>query len=371
MTPNGKRKVFVAMSGGVDSSVAAYLLRQDGYQVTGVYMKNWSEESFGGKFSKYCPWKKDLEDVRKVCKLLKIPLRVYNFEQEYRKEIIDQFFYNQRRGLTPNPDILCNREIKFGLFLKRALTEGADYIATGHYARKIVHRAAHGTAKFFLSTASDRRKDQTYFLCLLSPRQISKALFPLGNYKKRQIRKIAKNLNFPNATKPESMGICFVGEVPMIDFLKTAVKERPGDIVTSEQKKLGKHIGLPFYTIGQRKGLRLAGSKPWFVVEKDIRKNRLVVAAGPGNKELYKKSLAVKKLNLLVPLERILRKKILVRTRHRQPLQEARLIMLKGRFRVNFRSLQRAITPGQYCAFYQSDHLVGGGEIAQAGNRGT
>ena len=351
------RKVFVAMSGGVDSSVAALLLKSQGYDVTGVYMKNWSEESFGGQFAAFCPWREDLKDVRAVCKKLGIPLKVYNFEKEYGKKVIDYFFCGEKAGKTPNPDVICNREIKFGLFLRRAIADGADFVATGHYAKKISIPEG-----FALKIAKDKNKDQTYFLCLLNQRQLARALFPLGGYTKPEVRELARKAGLPTAEKPESMGICFVGEIKMDDFLRARIRQHPGDIVSVEGKILGRHKGLPFYTIGQRKGLRIPGLKPWFVVDKKIKTNRLVVAAGSKNHSLFKKTVGLEKWHWLAAKTEKTRFRCLARIRHRQPLQAA--VFYPGRYpKIAFIRPQRAVTPGQFCTIYRNGVLLGGGAI--------
>ena len=350
------------MSGGVDSSVAAYLLQKQGYDVTGVYMKNWSEESLGGKFSKYCPWRRDLADVRKVGRILKIPVKVYNFEKEYNKKVIDYFFQGELKGETPNPDVICNREIKFGLFLKKALTDGADLIATGHYARLRQTKTPKGLI-YQIVKAKDENKDQSYFLCLLSQKQLRYSLFPLGEYTKPEVRNIAKRLRFPNADKEESMGICFVGEVKLEEFLKARIKERPGNIVTVEGKVVGRHKGLPFYTIGQRRGIEVGGGVPYYVVAKDMKKNLLIVAAGSRSPELFSKKILLRSINWIAGFPPKLPLRCWARIRYRQQLQKAIVKKTKMGLLVEFASPQRAVTPGQFCALYKRGVLLGGGEI--------
>jgi len=365
-TKKSKPIVFVAMSGGVDSSVAAALLKKQGYEVVGVYMKNFSGRFFPKRFSMFCPWKKDLRDVKRVCLKIGIPFRVYDFEKEYEERVINYFFEEEIKGKTPNPDILCNREIKFGLFLKKALSEGADFIATGHYVRKkAVKDKETKKIVYKLLMAKDRTKDQSYFLCLLKQHQIKKVIFPLGNYTKKQVRQIAKKMNLPTAERPESMGICFVGEVDINDFLKTRIKETPGDIVTVDGKVIGKHKGLAFYTIGQRRGIGVSGKVPYYVVAKDIKHNRLIVAEGAENKALFKKEIKLKKVNWIKGIPPKFPFSCQARIRHQQPLQKAVVKKENNRICVEFSTPQKGVAPGQFCVFYKREEMLGGGIIVQ------
>jgi len=290
-SPNLKMKsVFVALSGGVDSAVSALLLKQAGYIVTGVFMKNWSGEEFG--ISNDCPWKRDQRDAASVCKHLNIPFKTYNFEKEYREEVITYFFDSYRRGETPNPDILCNQHIKFGHFLDKAMAEGADMIATGHYAQ-----IGEGTDSHpFLQRAADSNKDQTYFLYRLTKEQLSRTLFPIGHLTKSKVRKIAEKQRLPVAKKKDSQGICFVGKVNLREFLSQELLEKKGKIIDIDTgHEVGTHSGAWFYTNGQREGLRIGGSiKPYFVAGKNVGDNIVYVAKGKDNPHLYSRTLSLR-----------------------------------------------------------------------------
>jgi len=358
-----KLKVFVAMSGGVDSSVTAALLKQKGYDVIGVYMKNWSGKIFPKEFSKKCLWERDLRDVKKVCIKIGIPFKIYDFEKEYTERVIDYFFAEEIKGRTPNPDILCNREIKFGLFLRQALKGGADFIATGHYIKKSKIKNQKSKIIYKLSIAKDKTKDQSYFLCLLRQSQIEKSLFPLGDYTKKEVRKIARDLHLPTAEKPESMGICFIGEVDINDFIRVRIKEKEGDIFTIEGAKVGRHKGLAFYTIGQRKGIEISGIAPYYVAEKDIKRNRLIIAQGFHNKALFKKKIKLKNVNWIKGTVLKLPFNCSVRIRHQQALQKVIVKKEKRKIVVEFIHSQRAVTPGQFCVFYKRNEMLGGGVI--------
>ncbi len=273
----------MALSGGVDSAVSALLLKQRGYDVTGVFMKNWSGEEFG--IADECPWQKDQNDAQAVCKALGIPFKTYNFEKEYRAEVIENFFSEYKRGNTPNPDLLCNQKIKFGRFLDKALSEGADMIATGHYAQ----RRDNPDGSVDLIRAVDQNKDQTYFLSKLNQQQLSKALFPIGHLTKDEVRKVAAENKLPVAEKKDSQGICFIGKIDVVEFLQKVIKPRKGDIVDADtQKKVGEHNGVWYFTLGQREGIGVGGTgEPYFVSGKDVEKNILYVAKGRNNPLLY------------------------------------------------------------------------------------
>lgn len=354
-----KLKVIVGISGGVDSSVAAALLKKQGYEVVGVFMKNWSD-SFA--VIQDCPWKQDLADATAVAKKLDIPLLVFNFEQEYKRKVINYFFSEYKSGRTPNPDILCNSEIKFKLFFDKALEMGADFIATGHYARtKLINKQT------VLLKGKDTNKDQSYFLYGINHEVLKKVLFPIGEYTKPEVREMAKKMKLPTKDKKDSQGICFIGEVDLRLFLSQYIKAIPGDIIDAETKqKIGSHEGLAWYTIGQRKGIKLGGTGlPLYVVDKDMKKNILYVVKGTHHPYLYKSDLQVEKINWLIdtpslPIE------IKAKIRYRQPDQEATLVLENKRnnkFFVKFKEPQRAVTPGQSAVFYQGEQCLGGGII--------
>jgi tRNA-specific 2-thiouridylase len=298
---NQKKKIFVALSGGVDSATVAALLKEQGYEVTGVYMKNWSSD-FG--IANSCPWEEDLADVEKVAKHLGIPWRVYNFEKEYRERVLDYFFSEYREGRTPNPDILCNNKIKFDLFLEKAVSEGADAIATGHYSRRAgfnspfewEYEATEG-----LYTAADLNKDQGYFLQRTSKQQLDKATFPLGNLLKAEVRTLAEHYSLPVATKKDSQGICFIGDIDVSDFLKRELNTKPGPIIDADtEQKVGDHQGLWFYTIGQRHGMGIGGQKtPFFVAKKDAETNTLYVVRGSDNPLLTPRKVALSAISMI------------------------------------------------------------------------
>lgn len=284
---NEKKTVVVGMSGGVDSSVTAALLKKQGFDVVGVFMKNWSKDV--GDYG--CTWAEDSEDARKVAHVLKIPFYVWDFEKEYHDRVVKYFLREYRAGRTPNPDVMCNSQIKFKLFLEKTLKLGAEFVATGHYARVTDH-GSHNA--YHLLKGVDPAKDQSYFLYTLTQKQLSKVLFPIGGYQKTEIRKLAKKFKLPNFAKRDSQGICFIGKIDVTDFLKTNIKAKKGEIVSTNGEVLGQHDGLPFYTIGQRSGLKVGGNGPYYVVSKMKRKNQLIVTNSPNDKELWKKEFEIK-----------------------------------------------------------------------------
>jgi len=364
-----KRKVVVGMSGGVDSSVAAALLKKQGYEVIGVFMKNWSD-SFAVLDD--CPWQQDFKDALSVAKRLSIPLEVFNFEQQYKRRVIDYFFTEYKVGRTPNPDILCNSEIKFKLFFDQALELGADFIATGHYARtREIPNSNIQETKYThyqqLLKGKDKNKDQSYFLYGINSKVLKKVLFPVGEYTKPEIRAMAQKMKLPTKDKKDSQGICFIGEVDLRLFLSQYIKSVPGDIIDAENNKIiGRHEGLAWYTIGQRRGIKVGGTGlPLYVVAKDMKKNILYVVKGAHHPKLYQQELIAEKINWLIPKPN-LPLSLSAKIRYRQPDQEAKVDYKnknKDKLVVKFKQPQRAVTSGQSVVFYQGEVCLGGGII--------
>lgn len=334
------------MSGGVDSSLAAALLKKRGFNVTGVYMKGWSLTDCA---------KEDARDARRVAGVLKVPFYVFNFEKEFKKEVVDYMISEYAAGRTPNPDVMCNREIKFGLFLKKALALGADYIATGHYVQKIGNK---------LAQAKDGNKDQSYFLWTLAQSQLKHCLFPIGGHTKPQVRALAKKWNIPTAERPDSQGVCFVGEIDVSEFLKEKLGKNPGPIKTIDGKIIGIHEGAAFYTIGQRRGIGIKGSLPgeqgkvYYVASKNLKTNTIFVAEDK-NENLFTNYLKVKNINWISSDAPKLPLKCLARIRYRQPLQKCTVSPMS----VDFDVPQRAVTPGQSAVFYTKDGVMLGGGV--------
>ena len=360
----GAAKVIVGMSGGVDSSVTALLLRDQGMQVEGLFMKNWDEDDG----TEYCTAVKDYADARAVCEKLDIPLREVSFSEAYWDQVFESFLDGLDQGLTPNPDVLCNREIKFGHFSAEARKLGAERIATGHYARLT---EIDGQPRLF--KAGDRNKDQSYFLHMVPKEQFASAMFPLGDIDKPDVRRIARARGLEVAEKRDSTGLCFIGERPFRDFLRTYLPAQPGEIKSSTGKMLGEHMGLSFYTIGQRRGLGIGGVKdgaelPWYVVSKDTGGNTLIVSQDES--ELYAPALIASGMNWLceTPVRDFA---CAAKIRYRQADQSCRVIPMdsaQNLWRVEFDQPQRAITPGQYVALYQGEQCLGGGMIVRSLN---
>ena len=357
------RHVVVGMSGGVDSSVTALCLLEQGYEVSGLFMKNWDEDDG----TEYCTAMRDLEDARKVSERLGIKLHTVNFAAEYWDRVFEVFLSEYAAGRTPNPDILCNREIKFKAFLDYALELGADLIATGHYARVAGERGAYRLLK-----GVDAGKDQSYFIYTLGQKQLARTLFPLGGMQKSEVRTIAQHAGFENAAKKDSTGICFIGERRFSEFLQRYLPAQPGDIVTTEGETIGRHQGLMYYTLGQRQGLGVggvqgAGQEPWYVIGKNMAQNVLRVAQGHDHPSLHSNELEAGSLDwvddqvLGAPL------RCAAKTRYRQPDQLCDVTPLPGnRCHARFDQLQRAVTPGQAVVFYRGDECLGGGTIERA-----
>lgn len=351
------KTVIVGMSGGVDSSVAALLLKQQGYNVIGLFMLNWEETDERGA----CNADADFADVQRVCSLLDIPYYSVNFAKQYEERVFSYFLKEYEAGRTPNPDVLCNREIKFGPFREYALSLGADYIATGHYCG--IEHAAHGRHR--LLKAADAGKDQTYFLNQVREEQLANVLFPLASLPKPEVRKLAEKHNLATAEKKDSTGICFIGERNFRKFLRGYMPAKPGKIVTLDGETVGEHIGLMYYTIGQRKGLDLGGKHGeegrWFVVRKDLKNNILYVSHGDES-PLYSKACRASGLNWIgyIPPRTF---ECTAKFRYRQPEQKVKVTLEGGGALVEFEQPQRAVTEGQYAVFYDQTACLGGGVI--------
>lgn len=394
------KRVVVGLSGGVDSSVAAYLLKEQGYEVIGLFMKNWHDDSV--TISNECPWLEDSNDALLVAEKLGIPFQTVDLSEQYKERIVDYMFKEYEQGRTPNPDVLCNREIKFDVFMKIALSLGADYVATGHYCRKgtIVKD---GTTTYQLLSGKDNNKDQSYFLCQLSQEQLAKALFPIGELTKPEVREIASKLDLITAEKKDSQGLCFIGKVRLPEFLQQKLQPKEGIIVeipndaaiyqneipsfeNKEQelayfsanidylkvpgKVLGKHQGAHYFTKGQRKGLNVGGTKEGlYVIETDVEKNIIYTGQGNHHPGLFKKALFVKQDEVhwvredlaLQPNETM---EVIARIRYRQPLQKATLYQFENGLYVEFDEPQSAITEGQFVAWHLGEEILGSGVIS-------
>lgn len=354
--------VIVGMSGGVDSSVSAYLLKEQGYQVEGLFMKNWEEDDT----DEYCSAAEDLADAQAVCDKLGIKLRTVNFAAEYWDRVFEYFLEEYKAGRTPNPDIMCNKEIKFKAFLDYAQLLGADYIATGHYVRR---GQAHGKAT--LLRGLDRNKDQSYFLYAVSHEKIAKTLFPVGEIEKPEVRKIAEEQGLVTAKKKDSTGICFIGERKFTDFLQQYLPAQPGNIETPEGEVVGKHNGLMYHTLGQRKGLGIGGRQdasedPWFTLDKDLERNVLIVGQGHEHPLLMSHGLVADKLDWVADKAPSDEFRCTAKTRYRQEDVPCLVKRLNDtEWLVEFDDKQRAVTPGQSVVFYQDEVCLGGGIIKE------
>ncbi len=394
-------KVVVGLSGGVDSSVAALLLKEQGYEVIGLFMKNWHDDSV--VISRECPWLDDSNDALIVAEKLGIPFQTVDLSVAYKERIVDYMFREYERGRTPNPDVLCNREIKFDLFLKMALQLGADHVATGHYCRKGVVTDSSGLQRYQLLAGKDRQKDQSYFLCQLNQEQLGRALFPIGDLTKAEVRRIAADHGLVTADKKDSQGLCFIGKVRLPEFLQQQLKPREGQIVEvpataaryqvqpprfesreeelafysekphyalSEGKVVGRHNGAHYFTIGQRKGLNVGGTpEPLFVIETDVANNLIYTGQGKDHPGLYRRTLFVSEQELHwvrpdLALKTDESLEVMARIRYRQPLQPATLYKIEGGLYVDFDQKQSAITEGQFVAWYLGDELIGSGVIS-------
>ena len=390
------KRVVVGLSGGVDSSVAAYLLQNEGYEVIGMFMRNWHDESV--TLSDDCPWIDDSNDALLVAQHLGIPFQVIDLSQEYKERIVNYMFHEYEQGRTPNPDVLCNREIKFDVFLKAAMQLGADYVATGHYCRKRIN--SDGSPS--LLSGLDKNKDQSYFLCQVSQDQLAKAIFPIGDLEKSEVRKIAAEAGLLTAEKKDSQGLCFVGKISLPEFLQQQLKSKEGEVLeipanlaqlthyhsierkvenieqlvqpfvfnANQGQKVATHQGAHFYTIGQRKGLQIGGRPlPSFAVQIDVVNNIVYSCQGDDHPALNRWALKIeqKAINWIQFPEWANQQEFEVdidaRIRYRQPLQKAKLIKNNNQFYILFNKLQRGITPGQFAAWYIGEELIGSGVI--------
>ena len=384
------KTVVVGLSGGVDSSVAAHLLIEKGYNVIGLFMRNWNDESV--LIDNECPWIEDSNDALEVAELLGIPFQVLDFSKEYKERIVDYMFKEYKNGRTPNPDVLCNREVKFDLFLKKAIEIGADFVATGHYCRKETINV-NGQTIHRLLAGKDKNKDQSYFLCQVRQQQLSKALFPIGDLQKKEVREIAKKIGLNTADKKDSQGLCFIGKVKLPVFLEQQLEPKQGRVIEIDSqhstfknieekdhfmpykldenmgKEIGTHNGAHYYTIGQRKGLNIGGTPlPLFIIGTDTINNIIYVGQGENHPGLYRMGLSVNK-NQSHWIRNDYRIKIEetqqydCRIRYRQDLTKVKISVDENQLLFSFSELQRGIAPGQFVAWYKNDELIGSGVI--------
>lgn len=349
-------RVVVGMSGGVDSSVAALLLKQQGYDVIGIFMKNWDDTDDTG----FCTATEDYNDVIRVCNQIGIPYYAVNFEKQYWDKVFTYFLDEYKAGRTPNPDVMCNKEIKFKAFLEHAVNLGADYLATGHYAQ-----VEYRDGEYKMLRGKDENKDQTYFLNQLNQEQLSKVMFPIGNLEKPRVREIAKEANLATATKKDSTGICFIGERNFKEFLGQYLPAQPGNMETMDGEVKGKHEGLMYHTIGQRHGLGIGGSgEPWFAIGKDLKRNILYVGQGFHNEKLYSDSIIADNVSWVSNREKLAEFTCTAKFRYRQEDSKVTVqLMEDNKVKVIFDEPIRAVTPGQAVVFYNGDECLGGGTI--------
>lgn len=354
-----KKRVIVGMSSGVDSSVAAALLKKQGFDVVGVFMHFWKEPTQDSLVENKCCSLESLEDARKVCRILGIPLYTANAEKEFKKEVVDYFLAEYQAGRTPNPCVACNEHIKFNVLFKKMLEMEGDFVASGHYS--VVKKSKDG---YHIFQGKDKEKDQTYFLYNFNQKQLAKILFPVGDYKKSEIRKIAEKLKLPVFNKDDSQGLCFTPEKYPENFLRRNLKLKKGKILNTAGKVVGEHEGLPLYTIGQRRGINIGGDGPYYVVDKNLQKNILVVTNDEKDPALVCGEMKVEKVNWII-MEPELPYKILVKTRYRHPAVSAIIkAVKKDIYTVEFEEPQRAISPGQSAVFYtKKGEMIGGGRI--------
>ena len=394
------KRVVVGLSGGVDSSVAAYLLQEQGYEVIGLFMKNWHDDSV--TISNECPWLEDSNDALLVAEKLGIPFQTVDLSEEYQEKIVDYMFNEYEKGRTPNPDVLCNREIKFDVFMKIALSLGADYVATGHYCRKS-EIEVNGKTVYQLKAGADTNKDQSYFLCQLSQEQLSKSLFPIGELTKPEVREIAAQMDLITAEKKDSQGLCFIGKVRLPEFLQQKLQPKDGVIIQIDKndpvysfniregiileeelktaatkfpytpdmgKVVGKHQGAHYFTIGQRKGLNVGGTTdPLFIIATDVETNTIYTGLTSNHPGLFRKVLRIEKEEVHwvrkdLALSNRETMEVMARIRYRQPLQKATLHQFENEMYLSFEEPQSAITGGQFAAWYLADELVGSGVIS-------
>ncbi|MEJ8589855.1 tRNA 2-thiouridine(34) synthase MnmA [Riemerella anatipestifer] len=394
-------KVVVGLSGGVDSSVAAYLLQQQGHEVIGLFMRNWNDASV--TLEDECPWIEDSNDALLVAQKLGIPFQVIDMSELYKERIVDYMFEEYEKGRTPNPDVLCNREVKFDVFMKTALSLGADKVATGHYARLSTTEHENGTTTYHLLAGKDRNKDQSYFLCQLNQEQLSKALFPIGELTKPEVREIAKEIGLVTANKKDSQGLCFIGKVSLPQFLQQQLKPKEGEIIEifkdfkayhqslphfidkheelkylskkitykkSDGKSIGKHQGAQFFTIGQSKGLGIGGHKEsCFIISRDVKENLIFVGEGKNFPGLFQKVIKIEPNDIHWVREDLELKnnetmEVMARIRYRQPLEKATLHKYEDGLYIEFENPQSAVAEGQFVAWYLEDELVGSGVIS-------